>query len=120
MLAPDQTLSATTKIYLCTGHTDMRKGISGLSLLAESSGSQSLSSGTLFVFRGKSADKLKILWWDGQGFCLFYKRFERGKFVWPQGGHGSVLGITKAQLSMLIEGIDWRMPQWTQAPEHMA
>lgn len=120
MLAPDQTIVANVKIYLCTGHTDMRKGISGLSMLADTCVQRSISTGALFVFRGKSADKLKILWWDGQGFCLFYKRLERGKFIWPQASDVGVLGITKAQLSMLIEGIDWRMPQWTKAPEYAA
>ena len=111
MLAPD----LDTKIYLCTGLTDMRKGIGGLSLLAPSN---QLGTGALFVFRGRSADKLKILWWDGQGFCLFYKRFEKGRFIWPTAKEGASIGITRAQLAMLLEGIDWRMPKWTQAPQY--
>ena len=69
MLNPD----SSCKIYLCTGQTDMRKGINGLSILAQSIISDNLSAGALFVFRGKRADKIKILWWDTQGFCLYYK-----------------------------------------------
>lgn len=111
MLAPN----SDTQIYLCTGLTDMRKGIGGLSLLAPS---HQLRNGALFVFRGRSADKLKILWWDGQGFCLFYKRFEKGRFIWPSPQGGTSIGITRGQLAMLLEGIDWRMPKWTQAPQY--
>jgi transposase len=62
-----------SRIYLCTGHTDMRKGINGLSLLAQSVISDKLNTGSLFAFRGKRADRIKVLWWDGQGFCLYYK-----------------------------------------------
>lgn len=115
MLGP----SADVKIYLCTGYTDMRKGATGLSLLASSLLTEHLHSGAVFVFRGKSADKIKILWWDGQGFCLYYKCFDRGKFIWPQSDDKGSIGITKAQLSMLIEGVDWRNPRWTQAPEYV-
>ena len=59
---------------------------------------------------------LKVLWWDGQGLCLFAKRLERGRFLWPQAKDGSVV-LTPAQLSMLLEGIDWRAPRRTWAPE---
>lgn len=105
-----------TKIYLCTGHTDMRKGAGSLSLLAQSIVSSSFSSGSMFVFRGKSADKIKVLWWDGQGFCLFYKCLDIGKFPWLKSDDKLALGITRAQLSMLLEGVDWRTPQWSSAP----
>ena len=72
--------------------------------------------GTLYVFRGRRRDLIKILRWDGQRFCLFCKRLERGKFLWPQAKDGSV-SLTGAQLSMLLEGIDWRAPVRTWAPE---
>ena len=72
-------------------------------------------SGNLFVFRGKRGDLIKVLWWDGQGLCLLAKRLESGRFVWPQAESGSV-SLTPAQLSMLLEGIDWRMPARTFAP----
>jgi transposase len=107
-----------TKIYLCAGFTDMRKGVGGLSLLASSLLSKQFSSGAMFVFRGKSADKIKILWWDGQGFCLFYKRLESGKFTWPNSDNTGPVGITRAQLSMLMEGIDWRNPRWSDPPKY--
>jgi transposase len=72
-------------------------------------------SGAIFGFRGKRADRIKLLWWDGQGFCLFYKILERGYFPWPTAKEG-VAHLTQAQLSMLVEGIDWRRPAWTSAP----
>lgn len=108
-----------TKIYLALGHTDMRKGANGLSLLAESIISKGFCSGAMFVFRGKSADKIKILWWDGQGFCLFYKCLDSGKFTWLKSDAKGSIGITRGQLSMLMEGIDWRNPKWSKAPEYV-
>ena len=99
--------SSNSKIYLCTGLTDMRKGVNGLSILEQSVISDNLTSGALIAFRGKRADKIKILWWDGQGFCLFYKCLDSGKFIWPKSEDSDTLGITRAQLSMLMEGIDW-------------
>ncbi len=60
-------------------------------------------------------DLLKALFWDGQGLVLYAKRLERGRFVWPQAKDGT-LTLSTAQLAMLIEGIDWRMPAWTVRP----
>jgi transposase len=114
------TLGSTgTKIYLLTSHTDMRKGAASLALLVESLQEAEVCSGSLFVFRGKSADKIKILWYDGQGFCLFYKALDAGKFTWLKSNDVISLGITKAQLSMLIEGVDWRNPTWSKPPERL-
>ena len=75
-------------------------------------------SGHIFAFRGKRGDRLKILWWDGTGLCLFTKRLERGRgrFVWPLTQQGAT-ALTPAQLSMLIEGIDWRSPIRTDIPQ---
>ena len=106
------------KIYLYTGCTDMRKGINGLSILAQGLLSQQFMEGAMFVIRGKRADRIKILWWDGQGFCLFYKCLDNGKFVWPTCDDKSSVGITRGQLSMLIEGIDWRNPRWSNPPKY--
>jgi hypothetical protein len=61
-------------------------------------------------------DLVKLLWWDGDGLCLFAKRLERGRFVWPRAEEGVVV-LSRAQLSMLLEGIDWRMPRRTWRPE---
>jgi transposase len=104
------------KIYLCAGFADMRKGINGLSIMAQDILSANFCKNAMFVFRGKRADRIKILWWDGQGFCLFYKCLDHGKFIWPTGDEKSSVGITKAQLSMLIESIDWRTPNWSNPP----
>src|SRR3954452_25136287 len=73
-------------------------------------------SGHVFCFRGRRGDLLKALYWDTQGLCLFAKRLEKGRFVWPSPVDG-VAQLTPAQLSMLLEGIDWRMPLRTWRPE---
>ena len=64
----------------------------------------------------RSPHLVKLLFWDGQGLCLYAKRLERGKFVWPQATEGAV-SLTPAQMSMLLEGIDWRRTAWTAPPE---
>jgi transposase len=110
--------SSGSKIYLFTGYTDMRKGASSLAMLVGSMLTIDPDSSKIFVFRGRSADKIKILWWD-QGFCLFYKCFDKGKFIWPVVNDKGTIGITRAQLSMLLEGIDWRLPKWSQPPEYV-
>jgi transposase len=73
-------------------------------------------SGHLFIFRGRRGDLAKIIWHDGQGACLFSKRLERGRFIWPSAA-GGVISISAAQMSYLLSGIDWRMPQKTWRPE---
>jgi transposase len=93
-----------------------RRGFDGLASLAQNRLSQDPFSGHLFVYRGRRGDLIKVLWWDGQGLCLFAKRLEKGRFVWPQAKDGAVF-LTPAQLSMLLEGIDWRMPARTWRPE---
>lgn len=102
-------LPSGTRIWLAAGRTDMRRGFDGLAALAQSALEQEPFSGHVFVFRGRRGDTIKLLWWDGQGMCLFAKRLEKGRFIWPQAESGSV-SLTPAQLSMLLEGIDWRMP----------
>ncbi|MEX3637405.1 IS66 family insertion sequence element accessory protein TnpB [Paraburkholderia sp. BR14320] len=71
--------------------------------------------GQVFVFRGKRGDLLKVLWWSGDGMCLLMKRLEKGCFVWSQ-ADGGVISLSPAQLSMLLEGIDWRQPTRTARP----
>ncbi|MTH94522.1 IS66 family insertion sequence element accessory protein TnpB, partial [Roseibium sp. RKSG952] len=97
------------RVYLASGYTDMRKGIAGLSALAQQELRQRPSSGAVFAFRGRRGDRLKLLYWDGQGFCLYYKVLEKGRFPWPSAASGSIR-LTPAQLAMLWEGIDWRRP----------
>lgn len=108
-------LPSGTRIWLAAGLTDMRRGFDGLAALAQSALAQEPFSGHVFVFRGRRGDIVKLLWWDGQGMCLFAKRLEKGRFIWPQAQSGSV-SLTPAQLSMLLEGIDWRMPVRTWQP----
>lgn len=108
-------LPSGTRIFLVAGATDMRKGFDGLAAVVQQVIQRDPFSGQLFVFRGRRGDRVKLLWWDGQGLCLFYKRLERGRFVWPQAKDGAV-HLSAAQLVMLLEGIDWRMPVRTERP----
>lgn len=107
---------ANTRVWIVAGHTDMRKGFDGLAALVQNALASNPFCGHVFVFRGRRGDIIKVLWFDGQGLMLLAKRLERGRFVWPQATSGSV-SLTPAQLSMLLEGIDWRMPARTQIPE---
>lgn len=107
---------AGVRVWLAAGVTDMRKGFDGLASLVQTHLGQDPFSGQLFAFRGKRGDLVKVLSWDGQGLCLFSKRLEKGRFVWPQAKDGAV-SLTAAQLSMLLEGIDWRTPVRTWRPE---
>ena len=106
---------ANTRVWLAAGVTDMRKGFAALAAQAEAVLKQDPFAGHLFVFRGRRGDLVKIIWWDGQGACMFMKRLEKGRFVWPSAKEGKV-ALTPAQLSMLLEGIDWRAPQRTWRP----
>jgi transposase len=106
---------AGVRVWLATGHTDMRKGFDGLALTVQETLKRDPHSGHLFVFRGRRGDLIKCLWHDGQGMCLFAKRLERGRFLWPSAADGTVT-ISAAQLGYLLEGIDWRMPQKTWRP----
>ncbi|MDK9723224.1 MAG: IS66 family insertion sequence element accessory protein TnpB [Rhodospirillales bacterium] len=112
MIAPP----SPTRVWLAAGHTDMRKGFDGLAMLVQSRLARDPFGGHVFVFRGRRGDLIKLLWWDGQGLCLFSKRLERGRFVWPSPADG-VVSLSSAQLSMLLEGIDWRMPIRTWRPD---
>lgn len=108
-------LPPLTRIFLACGATDMRKGFDGLAVLVQQALEQSPHSGALFAFRGKRSDLVKLLWYDGQGLYLFSKRMDRGRFIWPSTPTFSV-AMTAAQLSMLLEGIDWRRPERTFTP----
>lgn len=101
-------LVGNARIYLACGHTDMRKGFNGLSALIDQELKINPFEGQLFVFRGKSGTRLKALYWDSSGLCLFAKRLETGtKFVWPMTEAG-VVEMSSAQLALLIDGFDWR------------
>lgn len=106
---------SNTRVWLAVGVTDMRRGFNTLAAQVENSLKGDPFSGHLFVFRGRRGDLLKIIWWDSQGACLFSKRLENGKFVWPSAKDGKVL-LSASRLSMLPEGIDWRIVKETWRP----
>jgi transposase len=109
-------LPGGTQVWIAAGITDLRRGFTGLSAQVQTALEQDPFSGHVFVFRGRRGDLIKVLWWDGDGLCLFAKRLERGRFVWPR-AEGGTVALTRAQLSMLLEGIDWRRPTRTSAPQ---
>jgi transposase len=110
------TLPSHTQIWIAAGVTDLRRGFHGLSALVQTKLEKSPMSGQVFIFRGRRGDLVKLLWFDGDGLCLFAKRLERGRFIWPQATEGTV-SLSRAQLSMLLEGIDWRRPERTWDPQ---
>ena len=110
------TVPVGAQIWIAAGLTDLRRGFTGLSAIVQVKLEQDPFGGHVFVFRGRRGDLIKVLWWDGDGLCLFAKRLERGRFIWPQAEDGAV-ALTRAQLSMLLEGIDWRRPARTNAPQ---
>ena len=102
-------LSAHTKVYLAKDATDMRKSFRGLILLTEAVLRQEPGSGHLFVFLNRRRDLMKILYWDGTGFCIWYKRLERGSFQRPLAVAGEErpgLELSTSQLSLMLQGID--------------
>ncbi|WP_434113527.1 IS66 family insertion sequence element accessory protein TnpB [Paraburkholderia caffeinilytica] len=106
-------------MWLAAGVTDMHRGMDGLAALVQSALGRDPFSGHVFLFRGRRGDLIKILWWSGDGMNLYAKRLERGRFVWPQSDSGTV-HLSAVQLSMLLEGIDWRHPERTWQPTHAA
>lgn len=109
-------LRTGTKIWIAAGVTDMRRGFDGLSAQVQTVLNEQPFSGHVFAFRGRRGDIVKVLWFDGDGLCLFSKRLERGRFIWPKAESGTV-SLSRAQLSMLLEGIDWRRPERTFQPQ---
>jgi transposase len=93
----------------------MRKGFGSLALLVQERLERDPHAGDLYVFRGRGGDLIKLIWHDGDGACLFTKRLERGRFLWPSVADGAVT-ISAAQLTYLLSGIDWRAPQKTWRP----
>jgi transposase len=86
-------LPSGVRVWLATGHTDMRKGFASLALLVQEVLKRDPLSGHLFCFPGRRGDLLKVIWHGGQGACLFTKRLERGRFLWPSVADGVVNGL---------------------------
>jgi transposase len=96
-----------TRVWLAAGVTDMRKGFDGLAALVQETLRRDPFGGHIFVFRGRRGDRLKALWWDGQGLCLFAKRLEKGRFRWPAAAAGETkITLTQEELALLLGGID--------------
>lgn len=92
-------------VYLSCGHTDMRKSINGLMMIVKESFELDPFTGALFVFCNKSRDRIKILEWDADGFWLYLKRLERGRFKWPQVGDEPTMTLTGEELATLLDGV---------------
>jgi transposase len=104
-----------TKVYLACRPASMRYGFDGLAAQVAHVLNADPFSGHLFLFRSKRADYLKVLYYDGTGLCLFAKRLENGKFLWPPIVDGSMT-LSSAQLALLIEAMDWRRTVVAELP----
>ena len=112
--------TGAVKVMIATKPVDFRKGSEGLAALVREEMKADPFCGTVYVFRAKRTDRVKLIFWDGTGVCLFAKRLEDGEFRWPKMQDG-VLRLSAAQLSALLEGLDWRRVHETReipAPVH--
>ena len=105
-------------VFVATQPVDFRKRASGLLALVQNSGADPFS-GALYVFRSKRADRVKIVWWDGSGLCLFAKRLDEHGFHWPRLA-SSVIRLSMAQLMALVEGMDWTRVKAAEARHPMS
>jgi transposase len=99
--------TGAVRVMVATKPVDFRKGADGLAALVHETMTSDPFSGAVYVFRAKRADRIKLIFWDGTGLCLFAKRLEDGIFRWPKIEDG-VLRLSAAQLSALLEGLDWK------------
>ena len=99
--------TGAVRVMMATKPVDFRKGAEGLAALVRETMAADPFSGAVYVFRAKRADRIKLVFWDGTGLCLFAKRLEDGIFRWPKIENG-VMKLSAAQLSALLEGLDWR------------
>jgi transposase len=99
-------IPSNVRVWLATGHTDMRRGFPSLARLVQESLKRDPHAGDLYVFRGRRGDLIKIIWHDGQGACLFTKRLEQNAFRWPPISDG-MMRLSASQLAALMDGLDW-------------
>ena len=105
-------LGEHTRVYLALGATDMRKQIDGLAVLVEDVLEHNPLSSHLFVFCNRGRDKLKILFWQRNGFWLWYRRLERERFRWPQDAEADVsVEVSARELRWLLDGLDIRQAE---------
>ena len=109
-------IASGARIWIATGHTDMRRGMRTLALQVQEGLGHNPFAGDIYVFRGRNGSLIKALWHDGLGLSLYAKRLDRGRFTWPQTVDGAV-PLTAGQMGYLLEGIDWRHPQQTWRPQ---
>jgi transposase len=100
------TLPPSTRIFVATKPTDMRKGFDSLAALVRDFLGEDPLSGHLFVFRNRPGDRLKILWWDRDGLAIWYKRLEEGAFRIPVNDGSGRLEMSAADLQLVLQGID--------------
>ena len=98
------------RVYIACGYTDMRKSIDGLAAIVQQVFQLELFSRNLYLFCGRKSDRIKALYWEGDGFVMLYKRLERGRFVWPR-RESEVRLITPQQLRWLLEGLSVEQPK---------
>ncbi len=99
------TVPSAVKLWYCPTPTDMRLGLDGLFCLVKSRLKADPMSGHLFVFRNRSADRLKVLYWGGHGLCLWCQRLEAGRYHFPEATAAGV-ELTATQFAMILDGID--------------
>lgn len=88
----------------------------GLALIVQQALRRDAFAGDLYVFRGRAGSLVKIIWHDGIGMALYAKRLEKGRFIWPSATDG-IVALTASQLACLLDGIDWRNPQYSWRPQ---
>lgn len=103
-------ISKAEKIYIACGHTDMRKSIDGLAAIVQQNFQLNPFQNSLFLFCGRRRDRMKALYWEGDGFVLLYKRLESGSFQWPKDAE-AVRSITKQEFRWLLEGLSIDQPK---------
>lgn len=111
MIIPD----TPVRVLVATRPVDFRKGMDGLAALVQQQLGADPYGGVVYVFRARRADRVKLLHWDGTGLVLVSKRLEAGQFRWPRIKDG-VMRLTPAQLSALLEGLDWARVRGVRAP----
>ena len=115
-------LPPTVRVFVATAPCDLRKQFDGIAVLVEQGLHHDPRSGHLFVVFNRRGDQVRILFWDRQGYCLFAKRLERGRFrlPWEQPAEGAAVEMEAAELALILEGIDLRgakrRARWTATP----